>query len=92
MVDGKIRKVKKSASFLFVLESFLLEALLILLGVFPKNKRQPNIFILKPDPYLAKEKKVSLSQLFVDLWNLSEWYAKDFCQATLLEIKKRLNQ
>lgn len=59
---------------------------------FPKNKRQPNIFILKPDPYLTKEKKVSLSQLFVDLWNLPEWYAKDFCQATLLEIKKRLNQ
>jgi len=24
---------------------------------FPKNKRQPNIFILKPDLYLAKEKK-----------------------------------
>jgi len=59
---------------------------------FPKNKRPPNIFILKPDPHLIKSKKISLSQLFVDLWNLPEWYAKDFCETTLLEIKKRLNQ
>lgn len=59
---------------------------------FPKNKRPPNIFILKPDSYLAKSKKISLSQLFVDLWNLSEWYAKDFHEALLLEIKERLNQ
>lgn len=59
---------------------------------FPKNKRPPNIFILKPDPYLAKSKKISLSQLFVDLWNLSDWYAKDFQDALLLEIRKRLKQ
>lgn len=51
----------------------------------------PNIFILKPDPFLAKTKKISLAQLFVDLWNLPEWYAKDFSDAALLEIKKRLN-
>lgn len=59
---------------------------------FPKNKRPPNIFILKPDPYLIKSKKISLAQLFVDLWNLPEWYAKDFQEVTLLEIKKLLNQ
>lgn len=59
---------------------------------FPKNKRQPNIFILKPDPYLLKLKKLGLAQLFVDLWNLPEWYAKDFQEALLLEIKKKLNQ
>ena len=57
---------------------------------FPKNKRPPNIFILKPDPYLLKSKKLGLSQLFVDLWNLPEWYVKDFQEATLLEIRKRL--
>lgn len=57
---------------------------------FPKNKRSPNIFILKPDLFLQKSKKLGLAQLFVDLWNLSEWYAKDFQEATLLEIKKRL--
>ena len=58
---------------------------------FSKRKNPPNIFILKPDSYLKKSKKVSLSQLFVDLWNLPEWYAKDFCEAILLEIRKRLN-
>ena len=58
---------------------------------FPKSKRLPNIFILKPDPYLKKSNKLGLAQLFVDLWNLPEWYAKDFQEATLLEIKKRLN-
>ena len=58
---------------------------------FPKNQRPSNIFILKPDEYLLKHKKVGLAQLFVDLWNLPEWYAKVFQEATLLEIKKRLN-
>ena len=57
---------------------------------FPKSQRPPNIYILKPDPYLLKSKKLGLAQLFVDLWNLSEWYAKDFQEATLLEIRKRL--
>lgn len=59
---------------------------------FPEKKSYPNIFILKPDPYLSKSKKLGRAQLFVDLWNLPEWYAKDFQEATLLEIKKRLKQ
>ncbi|MEK7597754.1 MAG: hypothetical protein AAB441_03880 [Patescibacteria group bacterium] len=58
---------------------------------FPVSKRPPNIFILNPDPYLLKSKKLELAQLFVDLWNLPEWYAKDFQEAVLLEIRKRLN-
>ena len=57
---------------------------------FPKSRRPPNIFILKPDPYLLKLKKLGLAQLFVDLWNLPEWYAKDFQETVLLEIRKKL--
>lgn len=57
----------------------------------PRNV-YPNIFILKPDPNLLKSAKIGLAQLFVDLWNLPEWYAKDFQEATLLEIRKRLRQ
>ena len=57
---------------------------------FPKSKRPPNIFILKPDPYLLKSKKLGLTQLFVDLWNLPEWYSKDFQETTLLEIRKNI--
>jgi DNA-binding transcriptional ArsR family regulator len=58
---------------------------------FPISKRPQNIFILKSDPYLLKSKKLGLAQLFVDLWNLPEWYAKDFTDAVLLEIRRKLN-
>lgn len=59
---------------------------------FPPTPSKPNIFILKPDPYLVKTRKLSLAQLFVDLWNLPEWYSKPYQEATLLEIRKKLNQ
>lgn len=59
---------------------------------FSERNGNPNIFIIKPDPYLLKLKTIGLAQLFVDLWNLPEWYAKDFQEATLLEIKKKLKQ
>jgi len=55
-----------------------------------KPKKEPNIFILRADPYLQKYKKITLAQIFVDLWNLSEWYAKDFQEAILLIIKKEI--
>jgi DNA-binding transcriptional MocR family regulator len=45
---------------------------------FPKTKNKPNIFVLKTDEHLMKFKQVPLAQLFVDLWNLSTWYAQDF--------------
>ncbi|OGK26474.1 hypothetical protein A2954_02565 [Candidatus Roizmanbacteria bacterium RIFCSPLOWO2_01_FULL_37_12] len=61
---------------------------------FPKKEGSPNIFILTSNKSLvtSNQLQISLSQLFVDLWNLPEWYAKDFQEATLLEIKKRLKQ
>ena len=59
---------------------------------FPPKKGEANIFILKPDPHLLKKKKVSLPQVFVDLWNLPDWYAKDFQEGLLFQIKKILNQ
>lgn len=58
---------------------------------FPKKKGIPNIFILQPDPYLLKSKKLSLAQLFVDLWNLPEWYVKDFQDECLKAIKNIFN-
>ncbi len=48
---------------------------------FPASKRNPNVFILKLDPLIKKTSKsnsVCLGQIFVDLWNLKEWYASDF--------------
>ena len=48
---------------------------------FPEKKQPYNLFILKyPDKL-----KFNPALLFVDLWNLKEWYAKDFLKA--LEVK-----
>ena len=43
---------------------------------FPETKNEPNLFVLKKD-----FDKMSQSLLFVDLWNLKQWYAKDFLNA-----------
>lgn len=45
---------------------------------FPENKKTPNLFILKKDKNMDK---ATIAQIFVDLWNLKEWYAKDFLKA-----------
>ncbi len=58
---------------------------------FPQNvRRNSNIFILKKDPYLSGYKKTPLAQIYTDLWNLPEWYAKEFLEAAMLEIKKKV--
>ena len=55
---------------------------------FPSSRGEPNVIGLKADPYLAQYGDwPPLAQTFVDLWNLPQWYAKDF----LDDVKKRLN-
>ncbi len=39
-------------------------------------KGQPNLFIMKKD-----FDKMTLAHIFVDLWNLKEWYAKEFLKS-----------
>jgi len=51
---------------------------------FPKNNKQPNLFVLKKDTNM---KEITVAQIFVDLWNLKEWYAKDFLKA----MEKKIN-
>lgn len=54
---------------------------------FPQNGRIPNLFVLKKDEFLkGYGKTTTLAQTFVDLWNLKEWYAKEF----LIELEKRI--
>jgi len=51
---------------------------------FPELKGPPNLFVLDPDPrlpHLSKDSIAPSCQLYVDLWNLKEWYAKDFLKA-----------
>ena len=51
---------------------------------FPKKPGPPNLFVLRPDPHLLR-RGMAAAQLFVDLWNLDTWYAKEFL--TSLEAK-----
>ncbi len=59
---------------------------------FPKNQgTEPNIFILEADQWLNRYTPTPpLVQLFVDLWNLDQWYAKEFQQALLSRFKETL--
>lgn len=50
---------------------------------FPEKKGPYNLFVLKKDI-----KDMSLALLFVDFWNLKEWYAKEF----LNSIEKRIKE
>lgn len=55
---------------------------------FIENKKRPNLFVLKKDNFMEEYgKTTTLALTFVDLWNLKEWYAKDFL--TALEEKIR---
>ena len=51
---------------------------------FLKNNKVPNLFVLKKDKNM---KEITTAQIFIDLWNLKEWYAKDFLNA----MEARLN-
>jgi hypothetical protein len=49
---------------------------------FPKIKGDTNMFVLKSDPQLEKLGNTTPAvQMFVDFWNMGDWYAKDFFNA-----------
>ncbi len=49
---------------------------------FPFKKGYPNLIVISADVWLKKFGELAPDcQIFVDLWNLSEWYAKDFLNA-----------
>lgn len=46
---------------------------------FPEAKGRENFFVLKEDAYLRKFGRTTPdAQTFADLWNLNDWYAKEF--------------
>lgn len=57
---------------------------------FPENGKNPNLYIIQADPFLKMYKKTPLAQIFVDLWCLPEWYAKEFSNVLLQKIKARI--
>lgn len=49
---------------------------------FPPQKGYQNLIVLRADPWLKNFGYLTPDcQTFVDLWNLPEWYAKDFLNA-----------
>ena len=51
---------------------------------FPKKDNNPNLFVLKKD---SNMKEMTLANIFVDLWNLKEWYARDF----LISLERKID-
>jgi len=49
---------------------------------FPQNEEPHNLFVLKKDKHIEQYGKVAtIANTFVDLWNLKEWYAKEFVKS-----------
>lgn len=57
---------------------------------FPAKQGPQNLVVLKKDEMLGEEKIASDELMFVDLWNLKEWYAKEFVKA--LKQRMRLEE
>jgi len=45
------------------------------------SEKTPNLFILKKDHFMLNYNSLPIAQLYVDLWNLKEWYSKEFLNA-----------
>lgn len=56
---------------------------------FPPKSGYENLIVLKADKFLKNYgPTATLAQIFVDLWGLPEWYAKDFLDALKEKIFK----
>jgi len=54
---------------------------------FPFRKGPPNLTVFKADPFLLRYgSSTPAAQTFADLWNLPQWYARDFSNALLERI------
>lgn len=72
--------------YIYVLEGNLPE----LKKRFPASKKLANLIVLKADKFLKNYgAKTTLAQTFVDIWNLTDWYAHDFYNAFKEKLKER---
>ncbi|MEM2909248.1 MAG: helix-turn-helix domain-containing protein [Candidatus Bilamarchaeaceae archaeon] len=53
---------------------------------FPETKGSPNVFVLEKDAFMPEGNIAPIPQIYVDLWNLKEWYARDY----LVALERRL--
>jgi hypothetical protein len=55
---------------------------------FPYKKGPENLFVLRADPFLSSYgNHGTLAQIFADIWNTDDWYAKEF----LNKLKVKMN-
>ncbi|MEK6933641.1 MAG: winged helix-turn-helix domain-containing protein [Nanoarchaeota archaeon] len=60
---------------------------------FPEKMGISNLIILKADENMKKySRTLNFAQIFVDLWNLRQWYAKDFLDAAENKLNKLLEK
>jgi DNA-binding transcriptional regulator YhcF (GntR family) len=56
---------------------------------FSGKELNPNLIVLNEDENMKKfGKTLTIGQIFVDLWNLNKWYAKDFLDSLDLKLNK----
>ena len=54
---------------------------------FKMSDKNPNFFVLEKDRNMGKYPKTgTIAQIFVDLWNMKQWYASDFIK----EMEKKI--
>jgi predicted transcriptional regulator len=59
---------------------------------FPANEKNPNLFVLRRHESMSQHPKTgTIAMMFVDLWNLRQWYASDFLKALEKRIRGEAN-
>ena len=48
---------------------------------FPQKKGNSNLFVLRKEKLMDRLKTIPFSLVFADLWNVPEWYAREFLSA-----------
>lgn len=49
---------------------------------FPPSSKEANVFVLKLQPAMTRYGSITtLAQTFVDIWNLRDWYAREFTKS-----------
>jgi hypothetical protein len=59
---------------------------------FKPSTAKPNLIVLKTDEHFMKFREIPLAQLFVDLWNMNTWYARDFLKKVEAEIDRIIGE
>jgi DNA-binding transcriptional regulator YhcF (GntR family) len=48
---------------------------------FPEKNGPPNVIVLSKDAYMGSRPTAPSPQVYADLWNIKEWYAKEYLDA-----------